>query len=606
MGGYRLDGRNPLAYMGVKPSQPPQLLVRNAAPTANDVYNLVIGTLWVVQEKINPVAQDPEIYMLVNQEQNQATWVQIYPGSGTGAVESLTGNSGGAVLPTAADPANINILGTGTITVVGNPGTNTLTVTPSGDIASSFPTQSGTAVPSAGALTINGSGVIATSGAGSTVTITPSGAIASSFITNPATGTATPSSGVLTFAGAGATVVSAAGSTVTITSTDTGTTSFPTDSGTATPTAGAVNVLGGTAGRDINTSASGSTIHVDLNNAITLGDLSAIAANSNAISCTTGDINVAAGNIKLPAFNSGGTQGCIKIGGVVALTSDGVDNTWCGLTNPPFSTLTGTNNFSFGGDNLKALTTGSSNIAVGGGIANSATTATNNVAVGQATLRDMTTATLNVSIGDHALAKVTTGSNNTAVGGNAGWTSGGDTGLMTGVDNTLIGYTAGSSYTSSESYNIILGKNIGVNGESNVLRIGNSSDAVTKSFIQGIRGITTVNADAIAVLIDSAGQLGTVSSSIRFKDNVHDMGNESSPVMDLRPVTFEYKTHPGVKQYGLIAEEVAEHMPRLVVHDVDGNVESVKYHELPAILLNELQKLSKRVEELEKGCLCQK
>jgi len=205
--------------MGVKPSQPPQLLVRNAAPTANDVQNLVIGTLWVVQQKSNP-AQSPEVYMLVNQEQNQATWIQIYPGSGTGAIESLTGNSGGAVLPTAADPANINILGTGTITVVGNPGTNTLTVTPSGDIASSFPTQSGTAVPSAGALTINGSGVISTSGAGSTVTIAASGAVASSFITSPATGTATPASGVLTFAGTGGTTVSASGSTVTINSID--------------------------------------------------------------------------------------------------------------------------------------------------------------------------------------------------------------------------------------------------------------------------------------------------------------------------------------------------------------------------------------------------
>jgi len=173
MGGYRLDGRNPLSYMGVKPSQPPQLLVRNAAPTANDVQNLVIGTLWVVQQKSNP-SQDPAVYMLVNQEQNQATWIELFPGSGTGAIESLTGNSGGAVLPTAADPANINILGTGTITVVGNPGTNTLTVT-------------------------------------------PSGAIASSFITSPATGTAIPASGVLTFSGAGGNTVSASGSTVTIT-----------------------------------------------------------------------------------------------------------------------------------------------------------------------------------------------------------------------------------------------------------------------------------------------------------------------------------------------------------------------------------------------------
>jgi hypothetical protein len=92
-------------------------------------------------------------------------------GSGPGAVvETLTGNSGGPVGPIGG---NINVLGTGVITVVGNPGTSTLTITPSGSIASSF-------------------------------------------ITNPATGTATPVAGVLTFAGTGGITVSAAGSTVTI------------------------------------------------------------------------------------------------------------------------------------------------------------------------------------------------------------------------------------------------------------------------------------------------------------------------------------------------------------------------------------------------------
>lgn len=87
---------------------------------------------------------------------------------GMTAVETITGNSGGAVPPSAG--GNINLLGSGDITVTGNPGTNTLTISSSGT-ASSFPTDSGTAVPAAGALTIHGGNNIATSGAGSTVTI---------------------------------------------------------------------------------------------------------------------------------------------------------------------------------------------------------------------------------------------------------------------------------------------------------------------------------------------------------------------------------------------------------------------------------------------------
>lgn len=94
-------------------------------------------------------------------------------GGGGSDILTLTGNSGGSVGPSIG--GNVNLVGTGVITIVGNPGTNTLTVT-------------------------------------------PSGAIASSFITAPSTGTATPSLGVLTFAGAGGTTVSTAGSTITITS----------------------------------------------------------------------------------------------------------------------------------------------------------------------------------------------------------------------------------------------------------------------------------------------------------------------------------------------------------------------------------------------------
>ena len=102
------------------------------------------------------------------------------------------------------------------------------------------------------------------------------------------------------------------------------------------------------------------------------------------------------------------------------------------------------------------------------------------------------------------------------------------------------------------------------------------------------------------LLVDSANQLGTVSSSIRYKENVLDMDNVSSAILKLRPVTFDLKNRPSSKrQVGLIAEEAYEVMPDLVVHNMDGEIESVKYHDLPALLLNELQKAVKRIEVLE-------
>ena len=94
--------------------------------------------------------------------------------------------------------------------------------------------------------------------------------------------------------------------------------------------------------------------------------------------------------------------------------------------------------------------------------------------------------------------------------------------------------------------------------------------------------------------INSFGQLGTVQSSRRYKEDIQDMADASSALLRLRPVTFRYKkpSDDGSKpvQYGLIAEEVAEVYPDLVARSADGQIETVKYQLLDPMLLNELQK----------------
>lgn len=98
-------------------------------------------------------------------------------------------------------------------------------------------------------------------------------------------------------------------------------------------------------------------------------------------------------------------------------------------------------------------------------------------------------------------------------------------------------------------------------------------------------------------MIDSADQLGTVSSSRRHKEDISDMASASERLFALRPVTFRYKrefTSGDMPiQFGLIAEEVAEVFPELVVYDDEGGAAFVKYHVLSTLLLNELQKLQR-------------
>src|SRR5207248_4998519 len=166
-----------------------------------------------------------------------------------------------------------------------------------------------------------------------------------------------------------------------------------------------------------------------------------------------------------------------------------------------------------------------------------------------------------------------------------------------GSFNTAVGTNAGANLTTG-SDNIAIGA-LGVAGESNTMRIGTVKQTAT--FITGIRGSATANANAVPVVIDSAGQLGTISSSQRFKDGIKPMDQASDTILALKPVTFHYKTdNQNTPQFGLIAEEVAKVNPDLVVHDENGEIYTVRYEAVNAMLLNEFLKEHCRVEQLEK------
>src|SRR5262249_25127943 len=104
----------------------------------------------------------------------------------------------------------------------------------------------------------------------------------------------------------------------------------------------------------------------------------------------------------------------------------------------------------------------------------------------------------------------------------------------------------------------------------------------------------------VPVLIDTAGQLGTASSSRRYKTEIKPIGEASESILALKPVSFHYKTHKDTTpQFGLIAEEVAEVNPNLVIYDADGKPYTVRYDAVNAMLLNEFLKAHRRIQELE-------
>jgi hypothetical protein len=247
--------------------------------------------------------------------------------------------------------------------------------------------------------------------------------------------------------------------------------------------------------------------------------------------------------------------------------------------------------------------TASNNTAVGTFALFTHTSGVENTAVGRSALLNSTTANDNVAIGLFALTNAMDGASNTACGtaalqdnvsgGNNQAFGRGALRHITGSDNIGIGREAGTIGPQAGQYN-------------NTIFLGHLGDADAidpdgRCYIGNIRGVTVANGDGINVIVDSTGQLGTSNSSRRFKKDIKPMDQTSEAILALKPVTFHYKNQDTKKaentsQFGLIAEDVAEVNPDLVVLDAEGKPLTVRYDAVNAMLLNEFLKEHKKVE----------
>jgi hypothetical protein len=394
-------------------------------------------------------------------------------------------------------------------------------------------------------------------------------------------------------------------------------------------TAGSFNTAVGSGALDLNTA--------DNNTAI---GAAALLLN------TTGNDNTAVGTTAL-AFNTASGNTAVGFQALFSNTTGG-GNMATGLQ-ALFSNVDGIRNTATGVYALNHNVSGGGNTAVGyQALANN--TAANNTATGNDALVFNTAGAQNTANGNAALANNTTGDANTAVGFNAlttntdsknntaiGWGAlASNTGFIGNGNNTAVGWRALESNTSGisntangvlalssntiGSENVALGafagsqltagngnieiSNPGVAGEANTTRIGAFQ---TRAFIAGINGVAL--GSGTAVQIDPSGQLGTFISSRRFKKDIHPMDKASESILALKPVTFHYKTDAkGIPQFGLVAEEVDRVSPDLVVRDKNGEIYSVRYEAVNAMLLNEFLKEHRTVQEqkatiaqLEKG-----
>jgi Chaperone of endosialidase len=271
-----------------------------------------------------------------------------------------------------------------------------------------------------------------------------------------------------------------------------------------------------------------------------------------------------------------------------ALTSDGTDATMTGILKlPPVAQVfAGTSRFLHNAG-------GSNNTFLGVNAGSAATGTTGNTGVGYNALYYAGGLSgYNVAVGAGALFSTTTGQNNTAIGTVA------LENITSGSGNIAIGAYVGTSLSTGSS-NLYIGSAPAGN-ESNQIRIGRNDVHTQGTVIASIYGFGS--SGGIPVIVNSGGRLGTTTSSRRFKLDIRDIGAESDGLMDLRPVAFKYKPDldpTGLAQYGLIAEEVAEIYPELVVYDEEGRPETIRYQLLDGLLLNEVQKQRREIEDLK-------
>jgi trimeric autotransporter adhesin len=319
---------------------------------------------------------------------------------------------------------------------------------------------------------------------------------------------------------------------------------------------------------------------------------------------TVGSDNTACGN-KTLQNNTGSSNTAL---GSLALQQNtmGYDNTATGFEALESNT-TGFQNTANGPEALQANMTGHDNTASGfqalfnnvSGDFNTATgvnallnnTGNNNTAEGADALQNNTTGFQNVASGAVALFSNMSGHDNTASGFQALLNN------TTGSHNIALGARAGSNLTTG-SNNIDIGAD-GSGNEANTIRVGKTGTQ-QRTFIAGISG--KIVANGLGVFINPSGQLGTIQSSARFKDNVKPMNKASEAILALKPVSFRYTEDldpDKIPQFGLIAEEVEKVDPDLVVRDEDGKVSSVRYEAVNAMLLNEFLKEHCKNEEQE-------
>ncbi len=230
----------------------------------------------------------------------------------------------------------------------------------------------------------------------------------------------------------------------------------------------------------------------------------------------------------------------------------------------------------------------------------SGTDAVDNTLIGYDAGTAVTTGDQNTALGSYALAVNTTAGNNTALGFSALKTN------TTGTNNTCLGYGAGSTNTTGGS-NIYVGKDAAGSSASvsveSVFGVGITGKGSQTTFLGGTSG--TYNNKNVTTF--------ETTSDERIKKNIVDNNSGLDILNQIQIRNFEYRTEEEIVdfdnpkaavveqeglQLGVIAQEIEKILPEVVTTQSTG-VKSVNSDNLTWYLVNAVKELSTKVTALE-------
>jgi len=191
----------------------------------------------------------------------------------------------------------------------------------------------------------------------------------------------------------------------------------------------------------------------------------------------------------------------------------------------------------------------------------------------------------------------TTGSNTFTTNQNISTTrtNGSNTNVLTLSDNVTGVQTPGFGLriqyqSNGTGVNAAIGLENGGGGTNNESQISlytqNTAGALTRQVLVGSTGNLTVTGTI------------TENSSLRYKENIETIKYGLDKVLQMRGVTYDKKDN-GVKEIGVIAEEIYEVLPELVLKNEEGEIDSVSYGRITAVLIEAIKDLKKEIEDLK-------